>query len=50
MVTDLQYIAIVAFLLWGLAASLAGVFASGADAGRLVRRKRGTTPEAAPDR
>jgi hypothetical protein len=40
MVTDLQYIAIVAFLLWGLAASLAGVFANSPDAGRLVRRRR----------
>jgi hypothetical protein len=45
MVTDLQYIAIVAFLLWGLAASLAGVFANAPDAGRLIRRRRDSRRE-----
>jgi hypothetical protein len=46
MVTDLQYIAIVAFLVWGLAASLCGVFANDPDAARLIWRKRDAKPEA----
>lgn len=50
MVTDLQYIAVVAFLLWGLLASLAGVFANNPDAARLVWRERGTKPDASSDR
>jgi hypothetical protein len=36
MVTDLQYVAIVAFLIWGLASSLAGVLANDPDAARLI--------------
>jgi hypothetical protein len=40
MVTDLQYVAIVAFLIWGLASSLVGVLANGPDAARLISRRR----------
>ena len=45
MVTELQYIAIVAFLIWGLAASLAGVFANDPDAARVVWRRNREKPD-----
>ncbi|HEX2283262.1 MAG TPA: hypothetical protein VHI10_00325 [Mycobacterium sp.] len=41
MVTTLQFIAIAAFLTWGLLSSLCDVLASGQDDEKLVRRGRG---------
>ena len=47
MVTELQFVAVAAFLIWGLVSSLCGVLAAAApDAARLVRRDRGIKPEA----
>ena len=46
MVTELQFVAVAAFLIWGLAASLCGVLAAAPDAARLVRRHGDVEPEA----
>ena len=46
MVTELQFVAVAAFLLWGLVASLCGVLTAAPDAVKLVRRDRGVKPEA----
>jgi hypothetical protein len=46
MVTELQFVAVAAFLLWGLVASLCGVLTAAPDAAHLVKRDRGTKPEA----
>ena len=45
MVTELQFVAVAAFLLWGLVASLCGVLTAAPDAVDLVRRDRGVMPE-----
>lgn len=45
MVTELQFVAVAAFLLWGLLASLCGVLTGAPDTVELVRRDRGTKPE-----
>jgi hypothetical protein len=47
MVTELQFVAVAAFLIWGLVASLCGVLTAAPDALELVRRNRGAKPEAA---
>ena len=52
MVTELQFVAVAAFLIWGLAASLCGVLTAAPDTARLVRRHGDVEPEAplpAPD-
>jgi hypothetical protein len=52
MVTELQFVAVAAFLIWGLVASLCGVLTAAPDAARLVWHHRGVrpeTPEVAPD-
>jgi hypothetical protein len=46
MVTELQFIAVAAFLIWGLVASLCGVLMAAPDAAQLVWRHRGGEPEA----
>jgi hypothetical protein len=46
MVTELQFVAVAAFLIWGLVASLCGVLTAAPDTARLVRRRRGAKPEA----
>jgi hypothetical protein len=46
MVTELQFIAVAAFLIWGLVASLCGVLTAAPDATHLVWRRRGTASEA----
>ena len=46
MVTELQFVAVAAFLLWGLVASLCGVLTAAPDTVDLVRRGRGVKPEA----
>ena len=48
MVTELQFIAVAAFLIWGLVSSLCGVLTAAPDTARLVRRDRGVKPEASP--
>jgi hypothetical protein len=45
MVTELQFLAVAAFLIWGLVCSLCGVLTSAPDAAQLVRRDRGVKPE-----
>jgi hypothetical protein len=45
MVTELQFIAVAAFLIWGLVASLCGVLTAAPDTARLVWRHRGVKPE-----
>jgi hypothetical protein len=45
MVTELQFVAVAAFLFWGLVASLCGVLTAAPDAVDLVRRDRGVKPE-----
>jgi hypothetical protein len=45
MVSELQFIAVAAFLIWGLVASLCGVLAAAPDTARLVWRHRGSKPE-----
>jgi hypothetical protein len=45
MVSELQFIAVAAFLIWGLVASLCGVLTAAPDTARLVRRHRGNKPE-----
>jgi hypothetical protein len=45
MVTELQFVAVAAFLIWGLAASLCGVLTAAPDTVELVRRDRGIKPE-----
>jgi hypothetical protein len=42
MVTELQFLAVAAFLTWGLACSLCGVLTASPDSARLVSRDRGT--------
>lgn len=52
MVTELQFVAVAAFLIWGLVASLCGVLTAAPDTARLVWHHRGTKPESpdvAPD-
>jgi len=44
MVTELQFVAVAAFLFWGLVASLCGVLTAAPDTAELVRRDRGTKP------
>ena len=46
MVTELQFVAVAAFLIWGLVSSLCGVLTSAPDAARLVWRDRGIKPGA----
>jgi hypothetical protein len=46
MVSELQFVAVAAFLIWGLASSLCGVLTAAPDAARLVWRHRGVKPEA----
>jgi hypothetical protein len=46
MVTELQFVAVAAFLIWGLVASLCGVLTAAPDTAQLVRRHRGAKPEA----
>ena len=46
MVTELQFVAVAAFLIWGFVASLCGVLTAAPDAMKLVRRDRGVKPEA----
>ena len=41
MVPELQFVAVAAFLIWGLIASLCDVLAHGHDEAELVARKRG---------
>jgi hypothetical protein len=48
MVTELQFIAVAAFLIWGLVASLCGVLTAAPDTARLVRRDRGGKTGAGP--
>ena len=45
MVTELQFVAVAAFLIWGLVASLCGVLTAAPDAARLVWHHRGGKPE-----
>jgi hypothetical protein len=45
MVTELQFVAVAAFLTWGLVSSLCGVLIASPDAARLVSRDRGTTSD-----
>ena len=45
MVTELQFIAVAAFLIWGLVASLCGVLTAAPDAARLVWHHRGSEPD-----
>jgi hypothetical protein len=47
MVTELQFVAVAAFLIWGLVCSLCGVLTAAPDAVHLVKRDRANTPEAA---
>lgn len=52
MVTELQFVAVAAFLIWGLMASLCGVLTAAPDTARLVWHHRGGRPESpdvAPD-
>jgi hypothetical protein len=46
MVTELQFVAVAAFLLWGLVASLCGVLTGAPDTLDLFRRDRGVKPDA----
>ena len=46
MVTELQFVAVAVFLIWGLVASLCGVLTADPDAARLVWRHRDSKPEA----
>jgi hypothetical protein len=46
MVTELQFVAVAAFLIWGLAASLCGVLTAAPDTARLVRRHGDVEPQA----
>jgi len=46
MVTELQFVAVAVFLIWGLVASLCGVLTTDPDAARLVWRDRDSKPEA----
>jgi hypothetical protein len=45
MVTELQFIAVAVFLIWGLVASLCGVLTAAPDAAQLVRHHRGSEPD-----
>ena len=45
MVTELQFVAVAAFLMWGLVASLCGVLTAAPDTLDLFRRDRGIKPE-----
>jgi hypothetical protein len=42
MVSELQFVAVAAFLIWGLVASLCGVLTAAPDTARLVWRHRGS--------
>jgi hypothetical protein len=44
MVTELQFIAVAVFLIWGLVASLCGVLTNAPDAAQLVWHHRGSEP------
>ncbi len=50
MVSELQFVAVAAFLIWGLVASLCGVLTAAPDAARLVWRHRGSKPGDEADR
>jgi hypothetical protein len=45
MVTELQFVAVAAFLIWGLVSSLCGVLTAAPDTARLVWHHRGAKPE-----
>jgi hypothetical protein len=45
MVTELQFVAVAAFLIWGLVASLCGVLTAAPDTARLVWRRHEPTPD-----
>ena len=47
MVTELQFVAVAAFLIWGLAASLCGLLKQEVDDTQLVRRDSGAGSEGA---
>ena len=49
MVTELQFIAVAVFLMWGLAASLGGLLKPQADDPELVQHDRGRTSDMAGD-
>jgi hypothetical protein len=49
MVTELQFVAVAAFLIWGLVSSLCGVLTAAPDTARLVWHHRGGKPETADD-
>jgi hypothetical protein len=46
MVSELQFVAVAAFLIWGLVSSLCGVLTAAPDTARLVWRHRDVKPEA----
>jgi hypothetical protein len=50
MVSELQFVAVAAFLIWGLVASLCGVLTAAPDTARLVWRHRGSKPGDETDR
>jgi hypothetical protein len=45
MVTELQFVAVAVFLMWGLVASLCGVLTAAPDAARLVWRRGDAKPD-----
>jgi hypothetical protein len=45
MVTELQFVAVAVFLIWGLAASLCGLLKPDADDAKLVQRDRSSGAE-----
>jgi hypothetical protein len=45
MVTELQFVAVAAFLIWGLVSSLCGVLTAAPDTARLVWHHRSVRPE-----
>jgi hypothetical protein len=45
MVPELQFVAVAAFLIWGLISSLCDVLTHGQDEAKLVSRKRGPVDE-----
>lgn len=45
MVTELQFVAVAVFLMWGLAASLSGLLKPEVDDTQLVQRERGSGAE-----
>jgi hypothetical protein len=47
MVTELQFVAVAAFLIWGLVASLCGVLTAAPDALHLIKHDRGPANDSA---